>query len=399
MGARTLNAHLAALTAFASWCVESRRLAANSFSRLRKRDERADRRRERRAMTEDELRRLLTVARLRPIAEYGRAVVKLDGSAERANKRSRRTWKRAPLTLKTLPEAARIARENLAKKRPAFAAKLERQARQRAMIYKLAVLTGMRKGELASLKVGQLELEGRVAFVVLDAADDKAGRGAEIPLRPDLADDLRRWLAEKLEALRATAKAEGRPVPMRLPATEPLVHVSADLLRSFDADLRVAGIPKRDDRGRVLDLHALRHTFGTHLSKGGVAPRIAQAAMRHSTLELTMNTYTDPRLLDVAGALSALPDLPLDDGSKPDRMKATGTDAGSSLVPMLVPDSGHSCTRTATAGATADSAGSGNASVSDAQGTTWERESRSDSKAGDATRTRNVQLGRLMLYH
>ena len=29
--------------------------------------------------------------------------------------------------------------------------------------------------------------------------------------------------------------------------------------------------------------------------------------MRHSKLELTMNVYTDPELLDVAGAVEALP--------------------------------------------------------------------------------------------
>jgi len=54
-------------------------------------------------------------------------------------------------------------------------------------------------------------------------------------------------------------------------------------------------------------IHALRHTFGTHLSLAGVLPRTAQAAMRHSRLELTMNVYTDPVLLDVAGAVNALP--------------------------------------------------------------------------------------------
>ena len=56
----------------------------------------------------------------------------------------------------------------------------------------------------------------------------------------------------------------------------------------------------------------MRTTFGTGLSKAGVAPRTAQAAMRHSKIDLTMNVYTDPRLLDVAGAIAALPDLPLD---------------------------------------------------------------------------------------
>jgi len=33
------------------------------------------------------------------------------------------------------------------------------------------------------------------------------------------------------------------------------------------------------------------------------------AAMRHSRIELTMNLYTDPVLLDVAGAVEALPEL------------------------------------------------------------------------------------------
>ena len=46
----------------------------------------------------------------------------------------------------------------------------------------------------------------------------------------------------------------------------------------------------------------------------GSSPRTAQAAMRHSSLNLTMNVYTDPTLLDVldvAGAIEVLPGLSL----------------------------------------------------------------------------------------
>ena len=84
----------------------------------------------------------------------------------------------------------------------------------------------------------------------------------------------------------------------------------------------------RDDRGRTIDVHALRHTFGTLLSKGGVAPRTAQAAMRHSSIDLTMNTYTDPKLLDVQGALDSLPSLDWKSSPATERqmMRATGTD-------------------------------------------------------------------------
>jgi hypothetical protein len=43
----------------------------------------------------------------------------------------------------------------------------------------------------------------------------------------------------------------------------------------------------------------------------GVPLRTAQDAMRHSDPSLTANVYTDPKLLDVAGAVASLPDLPL----------------------------------------------------------------------------------------
>jgi len=94
------------------------------------------------------------------------------------------------------------------------------------------------------------------------------------------------------------------------------------MARIFDRDLHAASIPKHDKCGRRVDVHALRHTFGTHLSKNGVTPRTAQAAMRHSSLDLTMNVYTDPSLLDVAGALEALPELSLDNTPLPEAARA-----------------------------------------------------------------------------
>jgi len=329
--ARTLNANLAGLCAFGNWCVETGRLTVNPFARMAKLDEKADRRRHRRALTGVELRRLLHVATLRPLAEYGRETAALPGD----KRKGRRTWTKLPLTLATLSAAVKHGCEVLAK-RPAFIAELQRQGRERALIYKTLVLTGLRKGELASLTVGQLELGGTTAYATLHVADEKAGRGADVPLRADLAGDLQQWLADRLEAVRAEARAMGEPIPANLPRTAKLFEVPAGLLKILDRDLAAAGIAKRDDRDRTVDVHAMRHTFGTHLSAGGVAPRTAQAAMRHGSLDMTMNIYTDPRLLDVAGALDALPSLPLGGGPDAERMKATGTDAAS-LVPVLVP--------------------------------------------------------------
>lgn len=61
--------------------------------------------------------------------------------------------------------------------------------------------------------------------------------------------------------------------------------------------------------------------------------RTAQAAMRHSDPSLTANVYTDPRLLDVSGAVNSLPGLPLDDSASAERVKITGTfDTGSACA-------------------------------------------------------------------
>ena len=192
MSASTRNAYVEALTGFCNWAVANRRLATNPLARLAKADEKSDRRRQRRSMTEAELVTLLQVARMRPLAEYGREAVSVDDDEAEANGNSpkRSNWTKAALTLDTMQAAAKRARERLANN-PEFVENLERLGRERALIYKTLVLTGLRKGELASLTVGQLELDGPMPFAVLDAADEKNRQGSTIPLRADLANDLR----------------------------------------------------------------------------------------------------------------------------------------------------------------------------------------------------------------
>lgn len=191
--------------------------------------------------------------------------------------------------------------------RPAFIAKLEAIGHERAMIYKTLLLTDLRKGELASITIGQLELDAKVPYLILDAADEKNRNGSDIPLRADLIADLRAFLAKRLTAMQDAARLTiGKPIALRLSPDALLFNIPSGLIRIPDRDLQAAGIAKRDDRNRVVDIHAMRTTFGTHLSKGGVSLRTAQEAMRHSKPELTANLYTDPRLLDVAGALEHL---------------------------------------------------------------------------------------------
>src|SRR5262249_30453491 len=266
MSARSRNAYLEAVNAFCKWCVggDAARMRANPFSIIAKANVNTDPRRRRRALTEVELSRLLAVAATRPLAEA------------RTVRRGKRKGK----------QFAQLRAETVQR--------LERIGRERALIYKILILTGLRKGELASIRVSQLELKTSPARVQLKAADEKNREANALPLRADLAADLTAWIEEA-----------------GLSATEKLFTVPAALRKILDRDLKAAGISKRDDRGRTIDVHALRTTFGNLLSANGVAPRTAQQATRHSDLKLTMLTYTDPRLLDVACALNALPALPL----------------------------------------------------------------------------------------
>ena len=74
-------------------------------------------------------------------------------------------------------------------------------------------------------------------------------------------------------------------------------------------DLRPAGIKYEDDAGRFADFHALRHTFITNLTKGGVSPRVAQSLARHSTITLTMDRYSHVVQSSERAALEVLPDI------------------------------------------------------------------------------------------
>ncbi len=348
MSARTRNTYRATLYGFANWCARRSsppRLSTNPFADVVRADQKTNRCHVRRSMTEVELIRLLSVAQNRPLAEYGRKSEKID---PKQRKRQRDTWRLVPLTFETMDEAVERARDKL-KDSPDFIAELETMGRERALIYKTLVLTGLRKGELASVTIGQVQLEGDMPSIQLNAGAEKNRQGNSVPLRADLVADLSQWLGDRLETLYGPSKRFVGPMREALPPDMRLFDVPAGLVRILDRDLKAAGIPKVDDRGRVLDVHALRTTFGTLLSKGGVSLRTAQEAMRHSDPKLTANVYTDPKLLDIAGALEALPMLSLDvpSSAEAETMKATGTTdeaAGSpaeKLAPILAPTLGE----------------------------------------------------------
>jgi len=205
MSAATRNSYRASAINFTSWAIRTGRLLTSPFGGIGSANVATDRRHVRRAMTPEEIGRFLTVAALRPLAELGRQTVT---TPRKEGKRA--AWTYAPLTWEAIHAAADEARKRLEGK-PGLVADLEARGRERALIYRILLLPGFRKSELAAIRLVDLDLEATPATLTLAAANEKARRGAVIQLRADLAADLRAWVGERLQTLQAGARLAGKP--------------------------------------------------------------------------------------------------------------------------------------------------------------------------------------------
>ncbi len=135
---RTSNAYLAKLKAFSNWMVNVRYASGNPLSGLRKLNEAADRRLERRALEEDEIGRLLWAAK------QGSVVNGLAGH-------------------------------------------------ERALLYRLAIKSGLRWNEYRTLLKGDFDFDR--CTVAIRAANAKNGRDAEQSLCAELTAALKGYMA------------------------------------------------------------------------------------------------------------------------------------------------------------------------------------------------------------
>ncbi len=200
----------------------------------------------------------------------------------------------------------------------------------RAMAYRVALGTGFRAKELRSLTPASFDLDADPATVTVDAAYSKRRRQDVQPIRSDLADSLRPWLAKYGRDEHPFAAMPERTARMlrddldeaRLrwlqdakTDAERKERERSDFLKHIDAD------------GRVLDFHGTRHTYVSAIVAGGASVKTAQELARHSTPTLTIGRYSHTRLHDLTAALDALPDLQPSEGTAtPQAMAATGTD-------------------------------------------------------------------------
>ena len=155
----------------------------------------------------------------------------------------------------------------------------------RAVVYEIATRTGLRKNEIRHLDASQLNL-GPNPSIQLKAGATKNKKADLLPIDRSLANTLSTYL-------------RGRD--------RGLVCPTMPTMRTFNLDLKRAGIPKVDQNGQTIDFHSLRKSFVTWLLAAGADARTVQALARHSSITLTTSTYTDVSQLPTRKALDALP--------------------------------------------------------------------------------------------
>jgi len=194
----------------------------------------------------------------------------------------------------------------------------------RALLYAVAIETGLRAGELATLTRAHLALDGAQPHILLHAAETKNRRAARQYLRRSLADTLAAHTARTMP---------GGPVFNMPPSTRTSAMIRADLRDARAAWIAEVGDDARgrierersdflaaeDHDGRHLDFHALRHTTGAWAAIGGASPKAIQTLMRHSTITLTLDTYGHLLPDEAASTVARMPDV------EPIALRLTGT--------------------------------------------------------------------------
>jgi len=151
---------------------------------------------------------------------------------------------------------------------------------ERALIYKTAIFTGLRKGELKALKVCYLDYESKpFPSIRLSGEFTKNGKAALISLVPSLAAELKDFI-----------------IKHKKNKNEYIFNVPEKIHTIFKRDLEAAGIPYKSDDGRYADFHALRTSANTMLGCMDIPIKIRQLFMRHSDIRLTVGTYDDASL-------------------------------------------------------------------------------------------------------
>ncbi len=265
----TRSTYIVRMRSFARWLVKARRVQQNPLEALEGVDgHTAAIVRRRRALTRDEMGRLLHAALSRPEAEL------------RLIRRGKRKGQ-----LVANPSMEQVTRA-------------KRLGLERRTAYLLAVLTGLRRGEIEQLRWSDVLLNQDPPIVQLRKEATKSRRADWVPIHPQLKHALDTWR----QVQQASGTASG--------GSEASVFGVVPGIAVLKRDLAWAGIPFEVPGRGVADLHALRKTYSTFMAAASIPQRVRQAAMRHRDPRLTEGAYMDEDILPVHTLVSAMESIP-----------------------------------------------------------------------------------------
>ena len=162
-------------------------------------------------------------------------------------------------------------------------------------LYKLAVHTGMRQGELLALRWQDVDLENAVVSVrrTLTRSGGKTTFGEpktkksrrSIRLTPQAAEALRAHLERQLRDMEILGDRYRDQGLVFTTDTGAPINPSNLRQRSFAPLLKRVGLPH-------MRFHDLRHTCATLLLSRGVHPKFVQELLGHATIAITLDTYS-----------------------------------------------------------------------------------------------------------
>jgi integrase len=191
----------------------------------------------------------------------------------------------------------KVARREIEVLEPAEAAVLLAAARGTHMfpIIFLALATGLRRGEILGLRWSDVDLARRT-LTVAQSLEQTATGGLRFKApktkRSRRTVALSPALVEELQTHRAKQAADRLALGMgRDPAGLVFTRVDGDPIRPDGVTRMFAGIVKRA-KVKPISFHGLRHTHATDLLRAQVHPKIASERLGHSSIAVTMDTYS-----------------------------------------------------------------------------------------------------------
>jgi integrase len=200
--------------------------------------------------------------------------------------------KRQYLGKDPLKELTRLDTTPLRRRRSLTADEMKRLlsacAEHRLLMLWTAAVTGFRVKELRSLRHHHLDAEK--SGLNLEAGLAKSRKAAFQPLPRLLTERLTAYI-ESGEASRIHDVNYARKDAKNKPPSDALLYVPSSPSNDLETDLIEAGILKETEEG-VVDFHAVRVAFTNLIRQvGGADAKEAQELARHSSVDLTFNTY------------------------------------------------------------------------------------------------------------